>query len=504
VPGRRLVAVRPHEGYAEANRTVSVGAVGKKSKSEAHLLADLTYDALQREVSKQILRATFLHGQGAPLAFLWAVGAGLFTVTWGLPQYALLWSAASLGFAGLMGRDSLRNSRNWATASRQLLDARFTTDRISENRHREAVRKGIDLFHEVLLKLAEMKRNGALDDDLMDVVSEMDRLLNLQCESARQVEELERILSLVGIDQKLATGAIHLREENVAAIRHEILESETVIDLIGERLETLLLQVYRVETGASDVVARAEARRRSAEALDRIQQVVDGRRDAARQLIELLAPDWGDESDASRAMEQPGMPSRIPASAEATQPALVPERPSEPATSGALEPAARANGAAGTGVEELVPLVEEALRKLNNPGALASCRLLEMLPRTLATTRAGTSNTRPGQPTPLEAARTLREVLVSAIERMRPGGAAEPGHGAPRPDAAQHAILHEEYVQGMSTKAIMVRHSISESTFHRYRREATLILARELVGQERLLSHEANGHHPPLAPISKN
>ncbi len=52
----------------------------------------------------------------------------------------------------------------------------------------------------------------------------------------------------------------------------------------------------------------------------------------------------------------------------------------------------------------------------------------------------------------------------------------------------QYHILREEYVQGLPNKHIMTRHSISEGTFHRNRREAITILARELEEQESLQS----------------
>ncbi|MBI2887362.1 MAG: hypothetical protein HYY02_09150 [Chloroflexi bacterium] len=55
-------------------------------------------------------------------------------------------------------------------------------------------------------------------------------------------------------------------------------------------------------------------------------------------------------------------------------------------------------------------------------------------------------------------------------------------------EALQYHILREEYVLGMSTRHIMVRHSVSESTFHRYRRDAIVALAGEMARQEELIS----------------
>lgn len=135
--------------------------------------------------------------------------------------------------------------------------------------------------------------------------------------------------------------------------------------------------------------------------------------------------------------------------------------------------------------EHLVRLTEEALRRLNNPSALAQCGLITRLPRTLAAVRTRQGDTMLVKATPLAQAQALREVLVSAIERLKPP---DGGSGFDAPGALQYNILREEYLQGMPNKQIMVRHSISESTFHRNRREAISILARELGEQEARLS----------------
>jgi hypothetical protein len=69
---------------------------------------------------------------------------------------------------------------------------------------------------------------------------------------------------------------------------------------------------------------------------------------------------------------------------------------------------------------------------------------------------------------------------------MRPGGDLGRDRGSAKTDP--YDILYEEYIEGMPTKAVMRRHSISESTLHRYGRDATLALARELEERERVLA----------------
>src|SRR5205823_3456155 len=78
--------------------------------------------------------------------------------------------------------------------------------------------------------------------------------------------------------------------------------------------------------------------------------------------------------------------------------------------------------------EEFVRLVEEALRRLNDVGALTRCGLADRLPRTLAAKTQ--RNGQHGEVTPLEQARALHEVLDATIERLKPTQAAA-GAGAP-------------------------------------------------------------------------
>lgn len=130
-------------------------------------------------------------------------------------------------------------------------------------------------------------------------------------------------------------------------------------------------------------------------------------------------------------------------------------------------------GLAEVSADHLVRLTEAALRRLNNPAALARCGLAEQLPRTLAARGAEAG-------TPLERAHALRELLIAAIERLKPPDRLPAG----APGALQYHILREEYVLALPNKQIVARHAISESTFHRQRREAIAILAQELGKQE--------------------
>lgn len=81
-------------------------------------------------------------------------------------------------------------------------------------------------------------------------------------------------------------------------------------------------------------------------------------------------------------------------------------------------------------------------------------------------------------------------MLVAAIERLRPADR-DPATSAA--GELQYQILREEYLLSLPNKQIVARHHISESTFHRNRREAIVILARELAKQEDLLTRREVG-----------
>lgn len=131
----------------------------------------------------------------------------------------------------------------------------------------------------------------------------------------------------------------------------------------------------------------------------------------------------------------------------------------------------------------LARITEDALRRLNNPAALAACDLAAQIRLVLAAAAVEEAGVVAGELTPLQRARLLRATLLQTIDSLKPSTAE-----ALSPAALHHEILREEYVDGIPNRQIMLRHSISESTFHRIRRDAILILARELSEQEDLLA----------------
>ncbi len=101
---------------------------------------------------------------------------------------------------------------------------------------------------------------------------------------------------------------------------------------------------------------------------------------------------------------------------------------------------------------------ERALRELRNPHALSQSDLIERL-------------LSDGQ-TPLDRARGLSDLLVTSIDKLDPGDGREP----PR----LCVILRESYVNGRTTKQIMIEHQIPDRTYFNERRKGVAAVAVEL------------------------
>ena len=147
--------------------------------------------------------------------------------------------------------------------------------------------------------------------------------------------------------------------------------------------------------------------------------------------------------------------------------------------------------AAGPEEQDLILLTAHALRNLGNPAALAQSGLIARLPRTIRAARAATADAAAAASmTPLDQAKLLSVAIIAVVEKFNLT-AGQAGGGT---EAEQYVILHEKYVQKKRISAILTRHNISESAFHRWRREGIRALAADLAAQEENLSKEAVGN----------
>jgi hypothetical protein len=199
----------------------------------------------------------------------------------------------------LMINDALRDPRAAGAMIRPYLRHHYPIQGLGDPGHQRAMSKGIDMFGEIIVKVEGMRKRQDDDGDLLESVSVASALLSLQYESAKQAEEFQRILGLIEGQQTTPEGSetrargvagldpsdsALLRDVNVSAIQREATEAEGVITGVVQRLETLMLQVLQMERRTIDIVASAETRRESAEALGRLQRWVEARRRAVHRL----------------------------------------------------------------------------------------------------------------------------------------------------------------------------------------------------------------------------
>jgi hypothetical protein len=134
---------------------------------------------------------------------------------------------------------------------------------------------------------------------------------------------------------------------------------------------------------------------------------------------------------------------------------------------------------------DFVDLVDHVLKHFNKPTHLAKSGLAARLPRCIRAILCQWSQAQPGEETSLERAQALRQVLVDALERLKPVDS----HSSTR--SLQYHNLHKKYGLGQEVKPIVMHHDISESTFFRERVLAVRAVADDLWQQERRLAAQS-------------
>jgi hypothetical protein len=87
--------------------------------------------------------------------------------------------------------------------------------------------------------------------------------------------------------------------------------------------------------------------------------------------------------------------------------------------------------------------------------------------------------------THIDRGKALSEVVVQAIEKLRPDGPEPSSRAVPPREWHAFIVLHDAYVRGDLNRDIMSKLYISEGTFNRTRRRAVRAVARALQEMER-------------------
>lgn len=269
------------------------------------------YPDLMGRLRSEGLRRAFTHGRGGQLAFLLVLGVGILAIPLAAPLLAGGYAVACLALMVPTVRQGMADP----IAQREILGAaigeRFSAADIPTPARRAAIEASAGIIVEIAVRIHEVERGGRTADRARTAFADAAGLVDLQLESARQAESLERVLAIVARNDALA-GASNgrsgqgggsdadrdLRQQNIDAVRAEAVAADELIATIGQRLETILLQMSQIDRETIDLVRADEAVRESGAAVERLQDVVESRRRAASRLISVLSPE--DEPYASR------------------------------------------------------------------------------------------------------------------------------------------------------------------------------------------------------------
>lgn len=264
----------------------------------------LTYRVLSLEIKKRVIEYALKKGHGGPLALLAVLGAGLMFTVFNMPLLGILWVAVCLCLGGFMVNEYLNNPKLRNKFIRWVIQKKFSNSGISDPELYSAVSRGVEIFSEIVVKIAEIIKAHGLNEDLSRVLADADGMISLGIESAERVEKFRGVLNLLSSGSSRASPrtktknsnaseTTELLEENIIAIKKEIIEEQSLVSEIVAKLETLMAQVSLMDKRASDRVRTARFAEESNDSLRNLQAVVNARRETADTVIRRVIPERG-------------------------------------------------------------------------------------------------------------------------------------------------------------------------------------------------------------------
>lgn len=187
--------------------------------------------------------------------------------------------------------------------------------------------------------------------------------------------------------------------------------------------------------------------------------------------------------------QDPEQPGPVANDAEPGEPEA---EPVEPASAPAESEPTTAHRAS-TADKDFLRQVRDALGCLRDRdlGKLGRCELISSLPLAISATLRERRNGHLGDPTSLEQAQALREILIAAVERLKPDDESSNSRGGA---VDGYSVLRLYYLESRSIEQVEQFLSIANRTVYRHRDYAVEVVARELRQQE--ARHAINGRGP--------
>ena len=139
----------------------------------------------------------------------------------------------------------------------------------------------------------------------------------------------------------------------------------------------------------------------------------------------------------------------------------------------------------GVSEKEFKKLVEDALRHIDDYTYLGQQQLAGLKVVELRLQQRDVEFV-----THIDRGKALSDILIQAINKLRPAGEEPRGSQLPSREWYQYTVLHEAYVEGVMNRDIMSRLYISEGTFNRARRRAVRGVARAIQEMEQGVNQE--------------
>ena len=147
------------------------------------------YEGLEIELRKELVRHTLFQGVAGPLAFLWAIGLGLFLILWSLPLLAGIWTVVVLLLGSLIAASYFSDRKVLELCTRLVIERHILLEKLRDLPSRTALQRGVDLLAEIVVKVRTFERGHGPDLRLRRVVANAHAMLLLLHEAASRADD---------------------------------------------------------------------------------------------------------------------------------------------------------------------------------------------------------------------------------------------------------------------------------------------------------------------------
>jgi hypothetical protein len=148
----------------------------------------IQYLARRRELLRELARDALVHGLVAPLAFLWSVGLGLFSIVWWSPLLAVGWTAAVAALGTGMFASHIRHAESLRRSLLAILARRLHAEKIGDRELRGQLEHSIGLVVDIAARVSVLEDEFGEESSLRRVLVGAHDMLVLHSRAAHAAE----------------------------------------------------------------------------------------------------------------------------------------------------------------------------------------------------------------------------------------------------------------------------------------------------------------------------